>query len=341
VAGGLPGPERGTPPTAEAGPLTDGAPGAPGPDPARPGGLGFAPIDILLLVALGGLWGSAYIFIREGIVLGASPIVFAGVRYLLSAAGFAALAVARRERLPARGPLAVSAVVGGLLVVGLYGGFLYWGEQFTTGGYASVLASTAPILTLLFAYPILPAERVGPRALGGLLLGLLGVVVLVLPEITGSPIGVWPGPLYIIAAFLSTALGTVLLRRYGGGPQSLTQLAAQFAVGGVLLTCAAALLPVPEALPTTPGVLGALIALVVLSSLGGYFVYFTLHHRVGPTRANVVAYLLPLVAVAIGTGLFGEQVTLLEFAGFAIVLVGLTLILRAPRAPAGAAPAAR
>jgi probable blue pigment (indigoidine) exporter len=313
--------------------LTDGAAGAPGSNDPRTDALGFTPLDILLLVALGGLWGSAYIFIREGIVLGASPIVFAGVRYLLSAAGFAALAVGRRERLPARGPLAVSALVGGLLVVGLYGGLLYWGEQFTTGGYASVLASTAPILTLLFAYPILPGERVGPRAIVGLLLGLLGVVVLVLPELTGSPIGVWPGPLYIIAAFLSTALGTVLLRRYGGGPQSLTQLAAQFAVGGLLLTGAAALLPVPEALPATPGVLGALVALVVLSSLGGYFVYFLLHHRVGPTRANTVAYLLPLVAVAIGTGFFGEPVTFLEFVGFVIVLVGLTLVLRAPGPP--------
>jgi drug/metabolite transporter (DMT)-like permease len=285
-------------------------------------------LDVALLCSLAVLWGSAYIFIREGIVLGASPLVYASLRYLLSAAAFAGLAVVRRESLPGRSAMAVSAGVGGMLVIGLYGGFLYWGEQFTTGGFAAVLAATAPVLTVVVAYSILPSERLGRLGAVGLGLGFGGVIVLVLPALVGSPVGEWPGPLFVLGAFLSAAIGSVLLRRAGGGPQGAWQIGAQFAVGGVLLGVATLVLPVPRSFPLTTGVLYSLVALVLFASVMGYFVYFQLHHRVGPVRANIVAYLVPLVGIGIGSGLLGEPVTVWEFVGFGIVIAGLTLIIR-------------
>jgi drug/metabolite transporter (DMT)-like permease len=286
--------------------------------------------DFLLLLGLAVLWGSAYIFIREGIVLGASPILYASVRYLFSAVGFAAIALVRRESFPARRPLLIS---------GFYGGLLYWGEQYTTGGYAAVLSSTAPILTVLFAYFVLPNERLSSLAIAGIVLGFAGTVVLVAPTLLGGLGGTAIGPLFVIGAFVSTAIGSVVLRRFGGGRQGLWQLGAQFAVGGLLLAALASALPYPEVLPETLPVLGGLAALVVFSSLMGYFVYYLLHHRIGPIRANSVTYLLPLVAVGIGSGLFGEPVTVWEIAGFAIVVSGVTLVLRgALAAPPATSP---
>ncbi len=301
--------------------------------------------DIALLAALAVFWGSAYIFIREGIVFGAGPLLFAAVRYAFSAAAFAAFAVARREAAPGRGPLLASASIGGLLIIGLYGGFLYWGEQFTTGGYAAVLSSTAPVLTVVVAFALLPSERLGRTALAGIAVGFGGTFVLVLPQLTGSPIGTWPGPLYVLGAFVCAALGTVLLRRYGGGRQSLYQIATQFAVAAAILGVGAAIVPGREAFPTTEGVWASLAGLVVLSSIGGYFVYFQLHHRVGPVRANVVAYLLPPIGIGLGSGFLGEPVTVLELVGVVIVLAGVTLVVRGsiarPRPPPVAASAER
>jgi drug/metabolite transporter (DMT)-like permease len=301
--------------------------------PASPG---LTALDVILLVSLGILWGSAYIFIREGIVFGASPLEFAAVRYVLSAGAFAALAAARREHFPNRYAVVVSAAVGGTLIIGGYGGFLYWGEQYTTGGYAAILASTAPILTVVFAYSLLPAERLGALSLLGILVGFAGVVVLVVPEIIGSPVGTWPGPLFLFLAFVSAAIGTVVLRRVGRGPQGLWQIGVQFGVGGALLAIVALALPVPEALPFTFDVWASLLALVVFASVMGYFVYFQLHHRVGPVQANIVAYLVPLVGVGIGTGFFAEPVTLSEVAGFLIVIVGVTLVIRGSLQRSGA-----
>lgn len=288
-------------------------------------------MDLGLLAALGFAWGSAYIFIREGIVLGASPVLYAAVRYLLSAGVFAALAVGRRTPVPDRRSLKIAAVVGGPFLIGLYGGFLYLGEQYTTGGYAAVLSCTAPILTVLAAYILLPGERLGRGVLGGILLGFVGVVLLVVPALLGSATGGWLGPPLIIGAFLTTAIASVLLRRLNAGRQGLWHLAVQFAVGGLVLMAVLPVLPGPERLPLTWAVGASLLALVAVSSVLGYFVYFTLHHRVGPVRANVVAYLLPVVGLGIGSGFFGEPVGLFEIAGVVVVLAGVTLVSRAGR----------
>lgn len=299
----------------------------------------FAPLDVALLVGLGVVWGAAYVFIRQGLVLGASPLAFASVRYALAAAIFGLIAACRRERLPSRRAFAISLSAGGLLFIGLYGGLLFWGEQFTTGGYASVLASIAPILTVAVAYLLLPEERLSVASLLGIGLGFVGVVVLALPQLLSAGGAGWQGPLAILGAFVSAAFGTVLLRKYGGGPQGLWQLGGQFATGAALLGLAAIVLPFPESLPLTLGVWSAIAALVVFSSVIGYFIYFVLHHRVGPVHANLVAYLLPVVGIGIGTGFFAEPVTSWEIAGFAIVVLGVTLVLFVrPHRPAASAP---
>ncbi|MGI0071688.1 MAG: DMT family transporter [Thermoplasmata archaeon] len=295
---------------------------------AGAGGPGrFGPAEVALLVVVSVVWGAAFVFIRQGIVLGASPLAFAAVRYALSAVAFVALAAGRREPFPTRRTLLLSAGIGGTLIIGLYGGFLYWGEQFTTGGYAAVVASTVPLLTVAFGFSLLAAERLGPRGLVGMVVGFAGAAVIVLPQLEGSSLGSWQGPVFLLGAMVSTALGTVLLRRAAVGRQGLWQIGAQFAVAGTLLGVATLALPISKSLPLTTGVLGALAFLVGLSSLVGYFAYFALHHRVGPVRANLVTYLAPLVGVAIGSGAFGEPVTAGEVLGVGIVLAGVGLVL--------------
>jgi probable blue pigment (indigoidine) exporter len=287
----------------------------------------FRGADPALLAVVSAVWGAAYVFIRQGIVLGASPLAFAAARYALSAVAFVAIAVARRDPFPTRDALRASALVGGFLIIGLYGGLLYWGEQFTTGGYAAVLASTAPLFTVAVGYGLLPSERLGSRGLLGIAVGFAGVAVLVVPTLSGSALGGITGPAFVLGAMLSTAAGTVVLRRLKLGPQGLYQIGAQFAVAAGLLGAGTLIVPGREVIPATPGVLGALLILVALSSLVGYFAYFTLHHRVGPIRANLVAYLAPLVGVGLGTALFAEPVTDFELIGVAIVLGGVSLVL--------------
>ncbi len=306
--------------------------------PSRSPTTSFSPGDVALVAIVSVAWGAAYIFIRQGILLGASPLLFAAARYGLTAGVFFVTALAVRARLPPRRAGLLSIAIGGPLMFALYGGLLYWGEQFTTGGYAAVLASTFPLLTVALGYSLLPQEKLTVGGLAGILLGFGGVAVLVLPEALSQSVGTWQGIAFVLGAMGSGALGTVLLRKYGGGKQGLWQIGGQFAFGAGLLGGAVLALPIPEVLPGTASVWTSLGLLVGVSSVLGYFAYFTLHHRAGPVRANVVAYLVPVVGVVLGTGLYGEPFTLWEPLGLGIVLVGVSLVIWAPGRPGQAPP---
>jgi probable blue pigment (indigoidine) exporter len=287
--------------------------------------------NLLLLVVVGLIWGSAYPVIRFGLVSGATPIVFAAARYAITAAAIAGLAASTKLPRPGLRSLALSAVLG-LPIVGVYGLLLYVGEQTTSGGLSSILIAIAPILTALFAIPVLPGESLRRAGYLGIAVGFLGVFLLVFPP-AGVTLAssVW-GPVAVVGAAASFSIGSVVLRAKRPEGESLWGVSVQFAVAtGFLL----AILPIVEphsSLPLTEDVLLPLAYLVLMPSVVGYALYFSLHHRVGPSRANIVAYVNPIAAVTIGTLLFAEPFQWWELVGFALVILGLTLVLRRGRA---------
>jgi drug/metabolite transporter (DMT)-like permease len=276
-------------------------------------------------VLLGLIWGSAYPVIRFGIVAGATPLAYAASRYALSALAIAGVAAATAVARPRVRALGVSAVLG-LPIVGTYGLLLYVGEATTSGGLAAILIGATPLLTAVFSLPVLPGESLHRLGYVGLVVGFVGVTVLVAPP-PGVTLAssVW-GPVEVLGAAVSFAVGSVLLRRHRPEGETLWGVSVQFAVATVFLV---ALMPILEPRPTLPlsnGLLLALGYLVVMSSVVGYALYFYLHHHVGPSRANVVAYVNPVAALTIGTLVFAETFHWWELVGFALVIVGLTLV---------------
>jgi probable blue pigment (indigoidine) exporter len=281
--------------------------------------------SLLLLVVLGLIWGSAYPVIRYGLVEGATPLTYAAVRYAFSAVAIAAVAAATRVSRPTVRSLGLSAVIG-LPIVGVYGLLLYVGETTTSGNLSAILIAVAPLLTALFALPILPGEKLHVLGYLGLLVGFVGVAVLVAPPpgiVLASSL--W-GPVEVVAAAGSFAIGSVVLRRLRPGGETLWGVSVQFAVATAFLFALLPFLEPRPALPFTDGVLLSLGYLVLMPSLAGYTLYFYLHRHVGPGRANVVAYVNPLAALTIGTLIFLEPFEWWELGGFVLIVAGLTLL---------------
>ena len=291
--------------------------------------------NLTLLVLVGLIWGSAYPVIRFGLLAGASPIAFAAARYVLSAAAVAALAAISGVPRPSARAAGLSALLG-IPIVGMYGLLLYVGEETTSGGLASILIGVTPMLTALFALPLLPGDALRRSGYLGLVVGFVGVFVLVFPppgvRLASS---IW-GPLAVLGAAASFAAGSVALRAKRPEGETLWGVSVQFGIAAAFLLLVLPVLEPHSALPLSRDVLLALAYLVLLPSLAGYALYFYLHHRVGPSRANVVAYVNPVAALTVGTLLFGEAFQWWEIVGFGLVVVGLTLVTRrAPAPPAG------
>jgi drug/metabolite transporter (DMT)-like permease len=286
--------------------------------------------NLVLLVVLGLIWGSAYPVIRFGLVSGATPIVFAGARYALAALAIAGLAAVTGVPRPSARSLSLSALLG-LPIVGIYGLLLYVGEQSTSGGLAAILIGVTPLMTVLFALPVLPGEALRRAGYLGLAIGFLGVFVLVFPPPGVSlATNIW-GPIAVLGAAASFALGSVILRVKRPEGESLWGVSVQFIVATGFLIAVLPSLEPHSSLPLSRDVLLSLAYLVLLPSVAGYALYFSLHHRVGPSRANVVAYVNPVAALSIGTLLFAEPFQWWELAGFALIVIGLTLVTRMGR----------
>jgi len=284
-------------------------------------------------VVLGALWGSAFPIIRAGLLAGAAPLAYGAARFGLAAAAMGVIALVSRDVRPDRRTLLLSALFGGVFAIAGYAAFLYTGEEYITGGLASIFVATAPIWSVLLSRSMLGTDRIGRSGTLGLAAGFVGVVVLLLPDVVGGQRNAVLGGLLALAAVASFAVGSVLLKRSistATGPWGLT---VQFTTAAVLL---GGLAISPLGSPALPGNITVVVTLVWLAavpSVIGYTIYFRLHHRVGPTRANLVAYVNPVVGVLVGIGLFHEGVTAYEIVGFLLVLVGLYLLHRGSGTP--------
>jgi drug/metabolite transporter (DMT)-like permease len=64
-------------------------------------------------------------------------------------------------------------------------------------------------------------------------------------------------------------------------------------------------------------------------------VFFALIADIGPTRATVITYVNPAVAIALGVAVLGEHLTAGMIVGFPLVLIGSVLATSHPRAAPG------
>ncbi|MFN3586788.1 MAG: EamA family transporter, partial [Moraxellaceae bacterium] len=189
-----------------------------------------------------------------------------------------------------------------------------------SSGMSALIVSLTPLFALLFArlwgQPVLPRDGVG------IALGLAGVAILNSGQVlSASPAG---GVLLVLAALL-WAFGS-MWGKHLPQPPAFMAGALQMLVGGVALLVAGLLRGEQLPATVTPEALGAMAYLVVFGSLLGFTAYVWLLAHVRPALATSYAYVNPVVAVALGLWLGGEQVEAVEWAGMVVMLAGVVLV---------------
>lgn len=214
--------------------------------------------------------------------------------------------------------------VGTLFIGGT--GLSFVGLQFTTSGVEAIVFSLVPILTVLAAWVLLPEERPDRRGILGVVVGFVGVAIAVRPDPAALGTSV-VGELLVLSSAAGVALGTVLVRRSRPTMSVVALTGWAMAVGAtVQLGFALALGESLAAIRPTASALVALVYLAVVGGAVGFVVYFTLLERLGPLETNLIAYLVPIVTVAIGWAFLDEPVVPAMVAGFLVVLVGFGLL---------------
>ncbi len=284
---------------------------------------------LVRLLVLGVLWGITFPVSRLGVAAGGNPFLLVTVDFAVAAVVTAPVAARYGGPRPSAAGLAVSAGVGALLIAGINLP-LFWGERLATGGVASVVYATSPMLSLGFAALLGARERIGPGGAAALVLGLAGVLVLALAAGGAAVTSPWGLVAFGLGATCqgAGAVGLVRLRPRGEGLWGAT---FQFLGGGAAALAAVAVLEPNLRLPAVAPVVGSVLYVGVVSMAIGYAIFFDLLRTRGPVGANQVTYLNPVVALAVGVVAFGEPFVPEEVIGLALILAALLVLQRTRR----------
>ena len=220
-----------------------------------------------------------------------------------------------------------------LALLALYG---CWGAATPA---MKLMVRTVPPLAgagVVFVLGALAGRSVSRGSLARLTLGFAGVatVLATAPHATFGGSG-WALVAACVAPMLWAA-GTLIQAGEGTMPSDpRTASAISLAAGGVALLVLAGvtgqLSPGAVGAVSVPS-LGAAAALLVLDSLAGFSLYTRLLRTAPAPLVSTYAYVVPLVAVAIGVGAFGDHLWPGAVAGGAVVLVTIMLEVRRRRA---------
>ena len=291
-----------------------------------------------MLALLAGIWGASFLLIEIGL-RDLEPGFLVWLRIasaalaLLVAIPFAtgvrrALELLRRSWRPL--------TVLGLVNTAIPFFLIAWGQQFVDSGVAAILNSSAPLFTAVLALAFVRSERVTGTRLLGFVVGFAGVALVAGVAPLGGGASALAGSLAIVAAAVCYALGVLYAsRRTSHIPSDVLSF-------GVLASASVFALPAAlVALPTeAPGwkPLAAVLVLGVVATGFAFLLYYALIAGSGASRAILVTYLVPSLAVVYGAVLLDESVRLASLVGLALVLGGVALgtgVLRVPaRKPA-------
>jgi drug/metabolite transporter (DMT)-like permease len=276
------------------------------------------------------VWGSTFLAIRVG-VHEVPPFLFAAMRFLVAGTALCGWMMARGERLPS-GRQWRSASVLAVLIFVLDYGLLFWAEQRVPSGTAAVMMATIPAFMGLSEIVLLRTQRLTMRLGMGLLVGIGGVVVLMMPHSSeGSPVSSVDraGAIAILIGAVSWSVASALSRKLQLPVSKGMSSGAQMLAGGVFLTIASAVLG--EFRQFHPANISgetwfALAYLIVAGSIVGFTAYVWLLHHQPAAKVGTYAYVNPVVAVVLGYFLGEEPLGLPTVLGMALVLVSVLVI---------------
>jgi drug/metabolite transporter (DMT)-like permease len=268
------------------------------------------------------VWGIPYLLIRVA-VDELSPAVVVFARCLIGALVLLPFALRGGgiRRVLARWPVVLA--YAAVEVAGPWY-LLSDAEQHITSSLAGLLVATVPIIGVAIAFVIRLDDRLDLLRAVGLLVGFGGVVALVGLDV-GTHVPLWP-TLQVLLVAVGYAIGPMIVNRY------LSDLPPATTNFVTLTVCAVGYAPFaavtrPQDPPSAQAV-WAVVALGVVCTALAFILLFALIGEVGPTRATVITYVNPAVAIIAGVLLLDEPLTAGILVGFPLVLAGAVLATR-------------
>lgn len=276
---------------------------------------GFTVQDWGLLGGAALIWSASFVLIAAGLKSYSSPQVAWGRIFF----GFCALSVFAKSRQPIERADWPRVALLGVLWMAIPLNLFALAESWIDTSVAGMLNAGMPVFTIFIGWGVL-RRGPHPNEWKGVLVGMLGVIAVAAPTVSGNGehqlLGVACCVVAVTCYGAAAHLNVPLVRKYGSLPVLWrSQLVA------VLVT-----LPFALAIGGRPHPrFGPTLAVVVLGAVGtglAYEMAARLLGRVGAVRGSIITYLIPPLSVLWGVLFYKEAVHPLAMVGTAAILLG-------------------
>jgi drug/metabolite transporter (DMT)-like permease len=260
---------------------------------------------------------------------GIPPLTGVALRFSIAGSALLMLVPVFRVRLGATPRERWLWLANGLLTFCISYSILYWAEQYIPSGLAAVLFATFPLIVALLAHFVLPGERLTWTSGLGVLVGFAGVAVIFsedFAKLLGSQVAFAASVMLLCP--LCSALGSVAVKKWGGGIHPLSTAAVPMLLCGLIMGPIAWWTEADREVTFSRPATLALLYLALIGSALPFTLYFWLLRRLPATQVSLINYAVPVVAVIVGHFVLDEPVTLRVLLGAALVIGGTAFAVR-------------
>jgi drug/metabolite transporter (DMT)-like permease len=278
-------------------------------------------------VAVCVIWGTTYLGIKVALET-IPPFLMGGLRYMAAGVVLALLIAARGRSLP---PLSAWPRIGvlGFFMIAIGNGGVVTGSQWLPSGLTAVLIATNPFWMVSVEAAVSGGRQLHVREWTGLIVGFLGIVVLVLPDISaGGEMrrSMLFGVVAVQIACAGWAVGSAYTRRHVMPAEVLGAAAIQMLFGGIFMTIAGTALGEWDRLSFNGRTTAAFLYLTVPGSIVAFAAYSYALRYLKTAVMSLYTYINPLIAVALGAWLLGEPLGWPMFLAVALIAAGLLIV---------------
>jgi drug/metabolite transporter (DMT)-like permease len=272
----------------------------------------------LLFAVVSVIWGVPYFFIKVAVDADVPPTFVAWSRVCLGAVILLPLAL-RRGVLQGLGGRTRPILGYAACEIAVPFTLISVGEQHVASSLTAILIASMPLMVALLSVRFAPADRPTGFRLVGLFIGLGGVVALVGIDLAGTTEELL-GAACILIATLNYAIAPIIVERRLADLDPLGPVAVSLGLASIALVPGVIAEPPVEVPPADA--LTSLVVLGIVCTALGLVTFFRLIAEAGPSRASVITYVNPLVAVVLGAVVLDEQLGVIAIVGLLLILAG-------------------
>ncbi len=257
------------------------------------------------------------------------PITLGAARFIIASVVLGILVVIKKEFIKPRPKDLGLIAISGILGITLYFTMENVGVKLTTASNAALIVASYPVITVLLEW-LIYKERLTNYKIAGILLAIGGVYLLSYVEHGTYEKNQLAGNLILVATGIVWAFYNFATRKVVNKYPAIT-LSLYQTLAGTICFIPLAFIEMDLWRPPTTMSLSALIYLGVLCSVAAFLFYNFGLRKLSAYTAVSLMNLVPIFGVIFSILILHESVSLRQFIGGAIVIIGVIFSVKQPK----------